>query len=386
VCASDKFLLVFALLATVACHKEQSVSQAAVQTVRAGTVDRIQPDTAERYSATISPFTQVDLAFKSAGLIERILEVRGADGRMRNVEPGDHVAKGAELVLVRTVDYEQRVQQAETQVAQAEAQLAQVQANFQQAEIDYQRDKNLYEAASLVKPEYDQAKARYDSTQASVNAAKASIASAQSVVDQAKLSLSDTSLRAPFSGWITARNVEAGSLVGNATVGFSLMDTHLVKAVFAVSDTSLRTVRLGQKQTVLLDAIERQLRGTVTSIAPQADPKSRVFSVEVTIENPKEDVRPGMIGTLTLGPQGSSITRLVVPLDAVVQAPDNPKGFAVFRLTTRDERTYATAQSIQAGNTYGNSIEVVSGLTAGQRIVTLGGSLLRDGQEVRVLP
>ncbi len=375
-----------ALLATVACHQEKS-PEAAIQTVRAGTVDRIQPDTPERYSATISPFTQVDLAFKSAGLIERILQVRGADGRMRNVEPGDQVAKGVELALVRTQDYEQRVQQYETQVAQAEAQLAQAQANFRQAEIDYQRDKNLYEAASLVKPDYDQAKARYDSTLASVNAAKAGIANAQSVVDQAKLSLSDTSLHAPFSGWITARNIEAGSLLGNATVGFSLMDTHLVKAVFAIPDTSLGTVRLGQKQTVLLDAVERQLHGTVTSIGAQSDPKSHVFSVEVTIENPKEDVRPGMIGTLTLGgDRPSAAPRLVVPLAAVVQAPDNPKGFAVFRLAERDGKTYAAAQGIQAGNTYGNSIEVTSGLTAGERIVTLGGSLLRDGQEVRVLP
>ena len=76
--------------------------------------------------------------------------------------------------------------------------------------------------------------------------------------------MSDTSLRAPFGGWITARNVERGSLVGNATVGFSIVDTHVVKANFAVPDTSLKSIRLGQKLTVLLDALTQPVRGIVT--------------------------------------------------------------------------------------------------------------------------
>ena len=75
-----------------------------------------------------------------------------------------------------------------------------------------------------------------------------------------------------------------------------------------------------------------------------------------------------------------------MPLSAVVRAPGNPNGFAVFRLVDRGGKTYAVAQNVTPGGTYGNSIEVTSGLTAGERIVGLGGELLRDGQEVRVLP
>ncbi len=75
-----------------------------------------------------------------------------------------------------------------------------------------------------------------------------------------------------------------------------------------------------------------------------------------------------------------------VPLGAVVRAPSDPRGFAVFRLVERAGKTYVEAQVIQIGQTIGNSIEVTSGLSAGQRIVSLGGSLVRNGQEVRVLP
>jgi RND family efflux transporter MFP subunit len=373
------------LVFLTACKKEPP-PEAAIQTVRAGLVDQISPDSAERYSATISPIATIDLAFKSAGLIEHIYEIRGADGRTRDVQAGDKVEKGTELAVVRMVDYEQRVQQAQAQVAQADAQLEQAQANLREADVEYARAKNLFESASLVKPQYDQAKGRYESAQASVGGARAAIANARTVVDQTKLSLSDTALRAPFSGWIAARNVETGSLVGNTTVGFSMMDTHLVKAVFAVPDVSLKTVRLGQRQTILLDAVEHPLAGVVTSISPQADPKGRVFLVEVTIDNPKEEVRPGMIGTLELGAVREVATRLVVPLAAVVRSPAHPDGFAVFRIRDRAGKTFAEAQDIHIGNTYGNSIEVTAGVSAGERIVALGGSLLRDGQEVRLLP
>jgi len=100
----------------------------------ASVVEQIQPDTQERYSASIEAIAQVDLAFKSAGIVERIYEVRGADGRMRSVQAGDKVAKDTELAQVRPPDYQQRVDQAEAQRAQAEAQLAPEASNLSQAD------------------------------------------------------------------------------------------------------------------------------------------------------------------------------------------------------------------------------------------------------------
>ncbi len=395
------------------CRK-QSAPEPSIQTVTAGTVATVHPYTPERYSATIAPIAQVDLAFKSTGLIEKIYQLRGADGRMRDVQAGDQVEKGTELAVVRTIDYQQRVDQAaarlaqseaqrsqvEAQLGQSEAQLAQARANFSEAEIEYARATNLYQSSSLVKPQFDQAKGRYESLAASVKAAEsavkaaessvkgaeAAVANARAALSEASLSLSDTSLRAPFKGWISARNVDCGTLVGNATVGFSMMDTHLVKAQFAVPDLSLKIVRLGHRLPVILDAIQHPLQGVVTSISPQADPKTRVFSIEVTLENPRDEIRPGMIASLTLGADGYSAPRLVVPLSAVVRAPSDPKSFAVFRLATRDAKTFAEAQIVQIGQTLGNSIEVTGGLSADQRVIVMGGSLVRDGQEVRVLP
>jgi RND family efflux transporter MFP subunit len=379
-------LFAFGLLLTAAACQKEKIPAAAIETVRAGTVEQIVPDIADRYSASISPLAQIDLTFKSPGLVDRILQVRGADGRTRNVQAGDQVTKGAELAAVRAVDFEQRVQQAQAQVDQAEAQLAQAQANLRASETEFTRDKILFDSASLLKPQFDQAKGRYEADQAAVQAALAAAGNARTVVGETKLSLSDTALYAPFTGWISARNVETGSLAASGTVAFSMIDTHLVKAIFAVPDIALKSVRLGQKQAVALDAVPNPVQGVVTSISPQADPKGRVFSIEVTLPNSGERVRPGMIGSLTLGPARNPSPRLVIPLGAVVRSPSNAQGFAVFQLSDRDGKTYAAAREIQIGQTYGNSIEVVSGLKQGERIVAVGGSLLRDGQEVRVLP
>jgi len=183
-----------------------------------------------------------------------------------------------------------------------------------------------------------------------------------------------------------ARNVERSSLAGNLTVAFSMVDTHVVKAIFAVPDKSLKSIRLGQRLLVSLDALQHPVPGVITAISPQADPRTHVFSVEVSISNPHNDVRAGTVGSITLGAESMPAPRLIVPLSAVVRALGNPNGFAVFRLQERGGKTYAVAQNIMPGATYGNAIEVASGATNGERIVGIGGDLLRDGQEVRVVP
>ncbi len=396
-----RVLLVAAALVLASCSKEKEKDpEPAIQIVRAGTVEQIQPDVPQRYSTSIEPFAKVDLAFKSGGIVEQLLQVRGADGRIRNVQAGDKVQKDAKLAQVRPLDYKNKLDQAEAQRAQAQAQVAQAQAqltearaSFNEAAIEYTRARNLFQSASLVKPKYDEAKGRYDTGAASVTAAEKAVkaaedglAKARAAVAEAKLSLSDTTLRAPFAGWVSARNVERGSLVGSSTIGFSMLDTHLVKAVFAVPDTTLSMIRLGRKQPVMLDALQHAAPGVITSISPQADPQSRVFKVEVTIGNSREEIRPGMIGSLTLGGTRDLRPRLVVPLSAVVRAPDDPNGFAVFLLTERDGKSYASARTIDIGETFGNMIEVTRGLTPGQKIISLGGAQVHDRQQVSVVP
>ena len=368
------------------CHSKEVVPETPVQSVRAGLIETARSGAPERYSVTFSPLTDVNLAFNSPGLIVRILQVRGPDGQMRDVQPGDKVPEGAELALVRQIDYQQKVDAAHGQLRLARAQLAQAEVGLEHAEIDYKRSSTLYQSASLIKPEYDRAKAQLDGAKAQVEASKAAVANAEVGVSEAALSLRDTSLKAPFSGWLTARNVDRGSMVSSAVVGFSMLDSHIVKANFAIPDTSLRYVRIGQRISVAIEALQRSVTGVVNTISPQADPKTHVFTVEVYIPNRGEQIRPGMLGSVTLASGNAPATHPVAPLSAVVRDPGNANGFAVYVLQERGGKTYASARAVTLGDTFGNAIEIRSGAMPGERIVTLGGELLRNGQEVRTIP
>ncbi len=94
--------------------------------------------------------------------------------------------------------------------------------------------------------------------------------------------------------------MDIGALVGPSVAGFTIADTHSVKAVFGVPDTAMGRVKLGQRQAVTTDVFPRPSPGVITAISPAADPKSRVYSVEVTLPNPRNQLKSGMIASLGL--------------------------------------------------------------------------------------
>jgi multidrug efflux system membrane fusion protein len=324
------------------------------------------------YSAVIVPYSQVDLSFKSGGYVESILQVRGADGRIRNIQEGDWVARGTVLARVRESDFIANVNV-------AKAQLAQAQAALEQARLDFERTDALFRTDSATTPQYDAAKARLDSTTAGVK-------SAASGLSQAETALSDCSLKAPLDAWVIKRNVEVGSLVGPSAVGFSLAETRLVKAVFGVPDLVVGSLKLGDSQAITTAAAAGHFNGRITAIAPAADPRTRTFSIEVTVSNTSNVLRPGMVATLILSGSAEDASVPVVPLSAVVRAADNPAAFGVFVVEQHGDQFIARARTVELGVAYGNVIGLEKGLEPGDRVIVTGATQVRDGQHVRVLP
>jgi RND family efflux transporter MFP subunit len=358
---------------------------ASIQTVTATTVKQVTEQRGERYSASINPNAQVQLMFKSGGVVDYIREVKGPGGTKGLIDAGDAIEAGQDLAHVRTKEYDAQLHQLQSQVLQTDAQLQAAQAADTQAKLNYDRANVLYSQASLTKPSYDQAKASYDQAEASVAQAKAAGAASRAAMAQVQVAVGDTAVRAPFNGSVAQRNIEIGDLAGTASAAFTVIDTHVVKAVFAIPESALGSVHRGQQLAITLDTPPQTVRGIVTSIAPTADPKSRVFTVQLTIPNPRNVILPGTIGSLALVPSGEAVSRVLVPLSAVVPSPHSPRGLAVLLVEDRDGHTHVRSQDIQAGETYGNAVEVESGVTPGQRIVTEGAQLVHDGQEVRIL-
>ena len=365
-------LAVSAALAITQLACEKAASDDHTVPVRTTLVKNIDTGTSNVYSANIQPYQQVDLSFQSNGYLVSIRQVRDANGHTRNIDQGDYVAAGTVLAVVQKDSYQQKLDQ-------ANASLAKSQAEQQRAKLSFERMSVLYKAGAATQPDYDDSRAQAESTQAAVDNAQAQIA-------EAKLALGYCDLKAPFDSWVLKRNVDVGTLVGPATNGFTLADTRTVKAVFGVPDTAIGRIKLGSSQTVRTEALPNAFSGHVTAISAAADPKSRVYSVEVRIDNPENLLKSGMIASITLGTPSPPGGVMAIPISSVVRSPANQNGFAVFVTDGSGDIVKVHTQDVTLGSTYGNMIAVNSGLTLQDRVVTSGTNMIKNGDQVRVIP
>jgi multidrug efflux system membrane fusion protein len=325
-----------------------------------------------RYSAVVEPDADVLLAFRIPGYVVALTQVRGEDGRMRDVAEGDRVRKGTVLVRIRSAEYEDRLRQAEAQAAAAEA-------VAQKATLDFNRATRLYASESLTKPDFDAAQAQHDAAQSELRAALAQ-------ASEARIALADTSVTAPFDGDVVKKAVEPGAFVGPGVTVLALARTDVVKIVIGVPDTAVRSIKLGQPVGVTVDAIgDHTFQARISRIASAADPRTRNFEVEVAIPNRDRGLRTGMIGSLQLAADQAEggPTAVTIPLSAVVRADEGRYG--VFVVAASGEGNTATLRRIEVGNVVGTEISVVSGLSADDEVITTGANLLKDGQRVEVV-
>jgi RND family efflux transporter MFP subunit len=296
--------------------------------------------------------------------------VKSSDGRARDIGTGDYVERGAVLAQIRQQDLKNQV---DDYGAQVDAAIAQ----HTQAEQDFNRAKALYGTESLTKPAYDQAQARFDTTLAGVNQAKAAHR-------QAQLSLGDSDLKSPITGYILARNIDVGTLASSSTPAFSIADISSVKATFGVPEDNLNLVRLGRALTLQMQNDSAQYAGRVTSISPSADARSRVFTIEVTLANRQNRLKPGMIASVELGGKRSA-TEASVPLSAVVPYPGGTGQFAVVVAKGNSGQWNADLRQVTVGVNHGSSVSV-TGVQAGEKVVVLGAQLLKQGDSLSVIP
>src|SRR5258706_4714276 len=190
-------------------------------------------------------------------------------------------------------------------------------------------------------------------------------------------------LKAPFSGYILSRNIDQGSFASPAMAAFTIADIDRVKVAFGAPDYVLGRVRLGQELLIQTRNDVSPLKGRVTSISPAADARNRIFAIEVTVENRDRHLKPGMIATVSLGevPHPS----VTVPLSAIVASSSEPDQFAVMVAQQRGAALVATLRRVQLGTTQGSSV-AVEGVMPGERVVSVGAQLLRDGDSIQVIP
>jgi RND family efflux transporter MFP subunit len=325
------------------------------------------------YSAVANPDTTVPLSFRNPGYVTQLMMVRTTDGGSRALGEGDRVRRGDAVARLRDDEYRDKVDQATGQLAAARA-------ASEKARLDFERVTRLFATQSVTKPEMESATAQRDAT-------RAEVASAAAALEEARVALRDTALVSPIDADVLKKNAEPGAFMGPGTPAFVLGDISSIKVVVGLPDVALHAVKLGQQVAVTTDALPgRTFTARVSRIASQADPTTRNFDVEVQIPNADRLWRPGMIASVEIGSVDPHAAVPLLPLTAFVQGPGGKDQFGVLVIEGDGTNARAKLRQVDLGDVLGNRVAVTRGLAAGERVITVGAPMVKDGERVQELP
>jgi len=316
-----------------------------------------------------------------------------ADGylKRRLADLGDHVQDGQDLAEIDAPELDQQIQQADAAVEQAQAAVEQAEANLAQskanrdlARITAQRTQTLNDRGIAPQQDRDQAQAQLVAQDAAVQAADKAISAQRSNLNaaranQARLRTVDgyRTVKAPFEGVITQRNVDVGALVSTGnTLLYRIAQTRMLRTYVNVPQSSVTAVHVGQAAALTLsDFPGRTFSGTVARMARALDPSNRTMLVEVDVPNVDGALIPGsyadveLIGSLANPP-------LVVPAAALVFRTDG----AQLAVVQPDQTVHL--QKVTVGRDYGDRLEILSGVDDGTTIVAVAGDIAREGAKI----
>jgi membrane fusion protein, multidrug efflux system len=267
-----------------------------------------------------------------------------------HAEEGTAVREGA--VLARLDDRE------------LTAQLANAQATYQIAQAAYERAQQLRDRNVITLPEFERDRAAY--------------AAASAQLDQLRTRIGFATVRAPITGIVTEKQVEAGDVVAPQTRLFTVADVSTMVVRVGLSEMDVVLLSEGDEVALGLDAYPNlTLQGSIRRIFPTANPGTRLVPVEVALRGDGSRVaRPGFLArtTFALGAREG----LLVPGAAILSGAAGESVFVV-------EAGQAVRRTVQTGLTSAGQIEIVEGLAAGETVVTAGNTMLRDGMTVRIV-
>ncbi len=313
------------------------------------------------------------------------------------VKEGDLVEKGQLLLRIKPDVYISQRDRSVAAISSARARLSQTEAQFLQAELSFKRTKQLFEEQAISKSEYEQAEAAYSVAKAEVDAARFSIVSAEAALKEANENLFKTSIYSPMSGTVSMLLVELGERVAGTgmmagTEMLRIADLSRMEAQVEVNENDIVRVSLGDTVIIEADAyLNEKFKGIVTEIANSAKTTGvsadqvTNFDVKILIlpesymhlmgEGDENPFRPGMSATVDIRTE----TRpdiLTVPIQAVTTRTDTSN--VVFKSSDDELRTllfvtdgkYALARDVTTGIQDNSYIEILSGVTEGDRVIS----------------
>ncbi len=359
-------LLVAAGVGVRLARREKPASKAAggpvaVEVARA---DRGEVRRAVEYTGRVAPEVEVNIVPKIPGRIASI-----------SVDIGDRVRKGQVLVRLEDAELVAALRSAEAGLAVAEANARIAAAALEDARRNLERMRQLYEAGAVSQQQLEQAQLNYERAAAGV--ADAQVKQAQAAVESARLQLANAVLTSPIDGVVTGRYADPGALAGTSQPVLTVADIDSVQVQISVTGDDVNKIRVGQEVKVSVPAAGgREFKGEIARISPAADPRTRLYTVEIAVLNPDHSLKPGMFARVELTTDVRT-DAVRVPQEAVVTKDGEKVVFVVEGGRARERR-------LKLGISDGRYVEVISGVRPGDVVVVAGQDFLTDGTAVAV--
>lgn len=362
-------LLAAASAVLAGCHSEEAARPANPQLVEAHVVEsrQVESPLLVRTTGTVHARESAVLSAQVMGRVTQVL-----------VHEGDAVRAGQTLITLDDAALAASADQAAAAARAAEGQEAAAKSNAALASSTLARYKQLQSQKSVSPQEMDEVERRAQAAAAQVDALQAASQAAKAQAGGARTMLSYAHIRAPFAGFITARMADPGTMAAPGVPLLQVDSGGLLQLQTTVDESQMNAVHKGMKLTVSVDGSGMgELQGTVAEIVPAADPSSHSFLVKIDLPSSKQ-LRAGMYGTASI-PTGSH-QAIMVPRTAVVERGSLECAYVL------DASGVAQLRYVTLGSVQGAQAEVLSGISAGEKLVDQPGDRDFGGMRIEVQP
>jgi membrane fusion protein, multidrug efflux system len=389
-------LVILIVALALSCSKKPESSQPS-PIVSGSKIETVQASLVDDYYEAVGTVRAKNSSAVAAKIMGNIVAL--------HVREGDFVRAGQVLVEIENRDAGIQLQKTRAGVRETQDSLEEVDRNIHAAEsahaaalanerlakATFNRYQMLFDRRSVSPQEFDEIRARYEVAKAESERAermlqvtKARRNQVQARIDQAKADVANAQvyagysrIAAPISGVVVAKQADVGSMAMPGTPLLTIEDSSHYQLEASVQESQLGKIQLHDRVRVMIEAVgDRELAGTVDEIVPAADPASRTYVVKVALPNVSgAQLRTGLYGKAAFVSGQRKV--LAIPQVAVVQQGQLTSAFVV------DQSGFARLRLVKTGKAYGDRVEVLSGLTEGEQIVSERVAEIRDGTRVR---
>jgi len=335
----------------------QETRDMAIPAVAVVTPTRGAPQEEIVLPGTIQAFTDAPIYARTNGYLKRW-----------HVDIGARVQAGQLLAEIDTPELDQ-------QLLQARADLATAQANARLAQTTAERYRDLIQSDSVSRQDLDNANGNLEAREAAVESARANVKRLEQLQAFRRI-------EAPFAGVITARNTDIGALIdsgSNAKELFHVAAVNKLRVFVNVPQVYSRAARAGLSADLTLKEFPgRRFTGTLARTANAIEVASRTLLTEIDVDNPRNELLPGSYAEVHIK-LPTATTTLQLPVDALIFKGDG------LQVATVDAQNRVALLTVTSGRDFGDMVEVLSGLSGGERVISNPPDSLSPGDTVRVV-